>query len=292
MGVQVKEYHTDNGIFKSQAYVKEIIEKQQKIRYSGVGAKWQNGVAEGGIRIIVSRARTMMIHAALLWPETANDSLWPLAVSHAAHIYNHTPNELNGIAPVEVFTRTVSDGNVLKNLHTWGCPTYVLEPKLTSAGGKIPKWQPRSQRGQYVGVSPSHAENIALVLNNRTGYISPQYHVVFDDWFETIYVDDDHEPSKWEELCMFHRFEVELEPDADPPPLQDEWLTPKEIEIKRAWMKGHSSQRRTSQEMHTKESRDDKYFERPKPKPEPHCDKQSSHQTRSHMAKQGSHLSH
>ena len=131
----------------------------------------------------------MMIHAALLWPDSANDSLWPLAVSHAAHIYNHTPSEGNGISPMEIFTQTVSNGNALRNLHTWGCPTYVLEPKLTTAGGKIPKWQPRSRRGHYIGVSPSHAENIALVLNNRTGYISPQYHVVFDDWFETIYLD-------------------------------------------------------------------------------------------------------
>ena len=46
-----------------------IASNYQDIRYSGVGAKWQNGVAESAIGLIVSRARTMMIHAALHWPE-------------------------------------------------------------------------------------------------------------------------------------------------------------------------------------------------------------------------------
>ena len=83
----------------------EIAQNIQDIRYSGVGAKWQNGVAEGGIRIVVSKARTMMIHAALHWPEMENEELWPMALSHAVYLYNNTPNELTGIAPIEIFTK-------------------------------------------------------------------------------------------------------------------------------------------------------------------------------------------
>lgn len=48
----------------------------------------------------------------------------------------------------------------------------MLDPCLTSAGAKIPKWQPRSQQGQYVGVSPVHAENISVISNLKTGYLS------------------------------------------------------------------------------------------------------------------------
>ena len=88
-----------------------------------MGAKWQNGVAEGAIHIVVSRARTMMIHAKLQWP-------WPMAMEYAAYLYNNTPNAESGIAPIEVFSRTVSDGQALKHMHTWGCPVYVLAPRL------------------------------------------------------------------------------------------------------------------------------------------------------------------
>ena len=61
VGVNIEEYHTDNGIYACQAYVKELADNDQHIRYSGVGAKWQAGAAEGAIRIVVTKARTLMI---------------------------------------------------------------------------------------------------------------------------------------------------------------------------------------------------------------------------------------
>jgi hypothetical protein len=171
----------------------------------------------------------MMIHAAIHWPEVDDESLWPLAVSHAAYLYNHIPNSESGISPVEIFTGTLSDHQSLRLAHTWGCPVYVLEPRLTSAGGKIPKWQPRSRRAQYMGVSPVHAENVGVVRNLRTGYLSPQYHLVFDDWFETVYSDDSTVPDAWESLCIFDRFELAFE-EGSTPPLAAEWFTPEELE--------------------------------------------------------------
>lgn len=227
VGVSIKEYHTDNGIYASQAFTQEIVNNSQKIRFTGVGAKWQGGVAEGAIRIIVSKARTMMIHAAVQWPEVEDESLWPLAVLHAAYLYNHTPNVETGIDPIEVFASTLSDHQALRLSHTWGCPVYVLEPRLTSAGGKIPKWQPRSRRAQYMGVSPVHAENVGVVRNLKTGYLSPQYHLIFDDWFETVYSSDETIPDSWDSLCIFERFETAFE-EGEPPPLSQEWFTPDE----------------------------------------------------------------
>ena len=99
MGVTVDSYHTDNGTFKSKAFVKEIVTNNQAIRFSGVGAKWQNGAAEGAIRIVVSKARTMMIHAALHWPEADDAALWPMALSYSAWLFNHTPDRESGIVP-------------------------------------------------------------------------------------------------------------------------------------------------------------------------------------------------
>lgn len=264
-GVQVDKYHTDNGVFKSQRFVQEITNNVQSIRYSGVGAKWQNGVAEGGIRIVVTKARTMMLHASLNWPEMDDPSLWPLAVSHAAYLYNHTPNEASGIAPIEIFSRTVGDGQALRTSQPWGCPAYVLEPRLTEAGGKIPKWQPRSRRAQFVGMSPLHAESVGLVRNLKTGYISPQYHIVYDSNFETVYSSDAADPPmEWEHLCTFQRFETHFEHD-HPPLLSDEWLTPEEIVQNQSKRRAQQLRqgRRTAQDLNSKEARDDFQFEAP-----------------------------
>ena len=233
MGVTIDSYLSDNGIFKSRAFVDKIASNQQSIRFSGVGAKWQNGVSEGAINFIASTARTMMIHAALHWPEQDDPSLWCLAVSHAVHLYNHTPNRESGIAPIEIFTTSKNDGQALVNAHTWGCPCYILEPKLTQAGGKIPRWQPRSKRGQYLGVSPVHASNIALVRNLTTGYLSPCYHLIFDDWFETVDSTEAEPPPNWEHLCSFQKFQTIFDDDATPPMLDDEWLTEEEKSEKR-----------------------------------------------------------
>ena len=37
-----------------------------------------------------------------------------------------------------------------------------------------------------MGVSTKHASSVPLVLNFSTGSITPQFHVVFDDWFATV----------------------------------------------------------------------------------------------------------
>ena len=55
--------------------------------------------------------------------------------------------------------------------------------------------------GIYVGRSPFHAGSVALVLNPRTGHVSPQYHVVFDDDFTTVpYLNSMDVPSHWAAL--------------------------------------------------------------------------------------------
>ena len=59
-GVSVREYHTDNGVYKSEAFQEALHEEKQGARHSGVGAKWQNGPAENSIKISVTKARTQM----------------------------------------------------------------------------------------------------------------------------------------------------------------------------------------------------------------------------------------
>ena len=54
---------------------------------------------------------------------------------------------------------------------------------------KFPKWKPHSTRCMYVGKSPAHASTVPLVLNPNTGTITPRFHAVFDDWFQTVPID-------------------------------------------------------------------------------------------------------
>ncbi len=44
----------------------------------------------------------------------------------------------------------------------------------------------RARLGQFVGFSDEHSSLVANVWHLTSGYISPQFHVVFDDLFETV----------------------------------------------------------------------------------------------------------
>jgi hypothetical protein len=69
--------------------------------------------------------------------------------------------------------------------HVFGCPVYVLDAALQD-GYKIPKWSPRARLGLFLGFSDLHSSQVPLILNVQTGEISPQYHVIFDNKFETV----------------------------------------------------------------------------------------------------------
>ena len=138
-----------------------------------------------------------MLHSALCWPKVADQSNWPSAMSHAVYLHNHLPDPKTGLSPAELWSRTKfdPDHHPLKSVHVWGCPAYVLSPKLCE-GGKAPKWEPRSQRGQYLGHSPMHSSNVALVKNLQTGHIIPQYYVTYDDWFSTVHAGPNEQPPR------------------------------------------------------------------------------------------------
>ena len=171
-GVQVANYRTDNGIFTKEAFLNEIQTHGQYLSASGVGAHHQNGIAERAICTLVTKARAMLLHAQLRWPDQTTPDLWPMAMQHACFLVNNIPNPINGFAPNELFGKQLHTKTDLTKLAVWGCPTYVLEPTLQD-GRKLPKWKSRSRRGQYMGWSPIHASNVALVRNLNTGRISP-----------------------------------------------------------------------------------------------------------------------
>ncbi len=70
--------------------------------------------------------------------------------------------------------------------HVFGCPVYVLDASFQD-GKKVPMWNPWACLGLFLGFSNLHSSQVPLVLNIATGYISPQFHVIFEDKFETVY---------------------------------------------------------------------------------------------------------
>jgi hypothetical protein len=96
-----------------------------------------------------------------------------------------------------MITQNKSDHRDLMRAHVWGCPGYVLEPKLQS-GKKLPKWNKHARIGQFLGFSREHSSTVALEQNLHTGYVSPQYqyHLEFDDNFQTVF----HDGKTTEEL--------------------------------------------------------------------------------------------
>ena len=116
--------------------------KQQKITFSGAGYSHQNGAAERAINTVVTMARTILIHAALRFPEdTFFTDICPVAMDYDLWVYNQIPDIQYRLAAIEIWPRsrfeTVSE-NLIK-CHVWGCPTHFLEPKLQKTGVKIHK---------------------------------------------------------------------------------------------------------------------------------------------------------
>ena len=74
LGVDIQHYHCDNGRFRDNLFIRDVIDKGQSISQCGVNAHFQNGIAETRIKDLQDHARKSLIHAKIRWPEaiTAN----------------------------------------------------------------------------------------------------------------------------------------------------------------------------------------------------------------------------
>jgi len=152
----------------------------------------------------------MMLHQLIHWPAQFDASLWPFALEHAVHLWNNMPKERGGLTPAELFAGIKQPQNdAILRSRVWGCPVYVLDPKLQD-GKKLPKWRKRSRLGVNLGVSPGHSTTVSRVLNTDTGYVSPQYHVVYDELFHTVngeLADEVFDADLWNSLLAFGSLE-------------------------------------------------------------------------------------
>ena len=100
-GIIVKGCQSDNGsAFTSKDFKTRLAENHQFSQLAPPGSHHINGKAERSIRTMMVMARTMLLHAAVHWPDQSDPSLWSLAVKHAVWIINHIPHPSTGLRPV------------------------------------------------------------------------------------------------------------------------------------------------------------------------------------------------
>jgi hypothetical protein len=100
VGVNVRAYCTNNGVYTSKELGTKLASTGQGIKHSGVGAgHHRNGVAENAINNTVPNGRTIMIYGALPWPENNHRDIWLLALSHAVSIHNELPSQASRLTP-------------------------------------------------------------------------------------------------------------------------------------------------------------------------------------------------
>ena len=66
-GVQIKQYHADNGHFADNAFKQHCSQQHQTISYCSVNACFQNCITERAIRDITNTTRTMLFHPKARW---------------------------------------------------------------------------------------------------------------------------------------------------------------------------------------------------------------------------------
>jgi hypothetical protein len=185
-GVKIENYHADNGIFKAYKWTDACKQDGQGMTFAAVNAHHQNGIAERRIRELQDLARAMLAHANARWSDSITANLWPYAIRNAGDAINHTPSmqDADRRSPIEIF----SNSKVATNPKHWkpfGCPTYVLTSELQS-NRPFHKWSQRSKAGIYLGRSPQHGRNVALVMDRDTALVSPQFHAAYDANFDTV----------------------------------------------------------------------------------------------------------
>jgi len=226
-GVQIKAYRADNGRFADQGFRDSVNECHQTITYCAVGAHHQNGIVKRRIKELTLIGRTLLLHAVRHWPGYITTMLWPFALKEAAYRMNKLSINSDGRSNEARFFGIDGDLFDESTFHVFGSPTFVLEAKLQSGVAGVPKWDPRSRLGIYVGHSPSHAGSVALVLNPKTGHVSPQYHIIFDDNFTTVpYMNENQVPPNWSNLVANSR----------------ELVTDEQFDLAKTWLASSMSQ--------------------------------------------------
>ena len=153
-------------------------------------------MAEKRIRDLQDLTRTQLIFAARRWPNAITPNLWPYALLIASDMLNNSPQPRESArrTATQIIGKTTVNINA-KHYKPFGCPCYVLANALQQ-NNPYNKWRERAKVGIYLGPSAQHSRNVALVLDRKTGLVSPQFHVTFAPSFAVA--KEDKFDSEWQ----------------------------------------------------------------------------------------------
>ena len=172
----------------------------KQIIFYEVGSHQQNGIVERMIKELSVGIQTLLLHATRLFTEAVSTMLCHLSFESSGHRYNSLEIDEEVNTPEHKYSNV--EFRILPiDYHTWVYPVFFLEFPLQGGPARLPKWEPRSSTGVYLGHSPFHYGSVSMVLNTITGCVSPQYHVVFDGTFSTVeHMRKGTVPGNWKNL--------------------------------------------------------------------------------------------
>jgi hypothetical protein len=74
-------------------------------------------------------------------------------------------------------------------MHPLFCPVYVLDRRMKE-GTSPPKWTKRTTQKVNVGHLHHYSKSVPMVWDLKTKLVSPQFHVMFDNNFDTVQAPD------------------------------------------------------------------------------------------------------
>jgi hypothetical protein len=132
----------------------------------------------------------MLNHAISRWDKTDMAERWPFAIQHAAIVYNTTKQRSQDyeLIPWEQVTGERSKLDQT-DMHPLFFRVYVLDQRMQE-GTSPPKWTKRTTQKGYVGHLHHYSKSVPMVWDPKTKLVSPQFHVIFDENFDTVQAPD------------------------------------------------------------------------------------------------------
>jgi hypothetical protein len=87
-------------------------------------------------------------------------------------------------------------------MHPLVCPVYILDKRMQD-GTSPPKWTRRTTQKVYVGHLHHYSKSVPMVWDPKTKLVSPQFHVMFDDNFDTVQAPDPNITHMNNMDCLF-----------------------------------------------------------------------------------------
>jgi len=118
------------------------------------------------------------------FPDMIKEEMRTYALRHAINFHNASIWKDKTVTLFEAFTGQSAPWAV-SDFCMFGSPAFVLRKELQDGTGFY-KWKSRAWQGVFIGPSTCHSSAIPLLYNHTTTHISPQFHAVYDEYFQTV----------------------------------------------------------------------------------------------------------